>query len=188
MKENKKVPGGNELLDPHDLIKNKLGVTYGSKIADLGCGGAGFFVMTSAQVVGPQGQVYAVDILKPVLSNVNTRAKILGFKNIKTIWSNLEKFGATKINDNEIDFSLLINILFQNNEYLNILKEAARITKRDGKILVVDWKEGRFPIGPKPDNKISASQMINLAQAANLKLEEQFEAGKFHYGMVFRKL
>ena len=85
MKDNKKIPGGNELLNPQDLIKNKLGVTYGSKVADLGCGGAGFFVMQTAQVVGPEGMVYAVDILKHALTNVNTRAKLLGFKNIREV-------------------------------------------------------------------------------------------------------
>ena len=187
MVSNQKVPGGNELLNPQDLIKNKLGVTYGAKVADLGCGGAGFFVLQSAQVVGPQGKVYAVDILKSALSNVETRAKLLGFKNIKTIWSNLEKYGATKINDGEIDFTLLINVLFQNKKHLDILKEAARMTKKNGKILVVDWQEGRFPIGPKPEDKIPISQLMTLAQTLNLKLEQQFEAGKFHYGAVFRK-
>src|SRR4030042_3326582 len=109
-----KVPGGKELLNPQDLVQNKLGVTYGSKVADLGCGGAGYFVLQSAQQVGPQGVVYAVDILKPVLANVETRAKGLGFDNIKTLWSNLEKYGETKINDEEIDFTLLVNVLFQN--------------------------------------------------------------------------
>lgn len=187
MRDNQRVPGGNELLDPRDLIQNKLGVTYGAKVADLGCGGAGFFVMQNAQVVGPEGLVYAVDILKPALSNVETRGKLLGFNNIKTVWSDLEKYGATNINDDTTDFTLLVNILFQNTEYLNILREAVRITRRGGKLLIVDWKEGRFPIGPKPENKISTEQVMLMAQSLNLRLEKQFEAGKFHYGLVFVK-
>ncbi len=187
MTEEKKVPGGNELLNPWDLIKNKLGVTYGSKVADLGCGGAGYFVLQAAQIVGPEGIVYAVDILKSALSNVETRAKLLGLNNIKTIWSDLEKYGATKIHNDSVDFVILTNVLFQNKHHGNILKEAARLTKKDGKILVVDWQEGRFPIGPSPQIKVPVNQVIDLAEALNLKLEKQFEAGKFHYGLVFRK-
>ena len=83
MNNNQHVPGGNELLNPVDLIKNKLGVFYGARVADLGCGGAGFFVLQNAQVVGPNGIIYAVDVLKSALANVEARAKILGFRNIK---------------------------------------------------------------------------------------------------------
>ncbi|PIP29456.1 hypothetical protein COX27_01375, partial [Candidatus Kuenenbacteria bacterium CG23_combo_of_CG06-09_8_20_14_all_36_9] len=121
MNNNKHVPGGTELLNPSDLIKNKLGVFYGAKVADLGCGGAGFFALQNAEVVGPNGLVYAVDVLKSALANVEARAKISGFKNIKTVWSNLEKYGATKINNESVDFTLLINILFQNKNHLEIL-------------------------------------------------------------------
>ncbi len=182
-----KIPGGSELLNPYDLIKNQLGVTYGSRVADLGCGGAGFFVMQAAQIIGPEGVVYAVDILKPVLSNVETKARLLGLNNVKTVWSDLEKPGATKINNNSVDFVMLINVLFQNKEHLNILKEISRLVKRGGKILVVDWEAGRFPIGPKPEDKISVSELITLAETLNWQVEKQFEAGKFHYGVVFLK-
>jgi len=187
MNNNKHVPGGTELLNPSDLIKNKLGVFYGAKVADLGCGGAGFFALQNAEVVGPNGLVYAVDVLKSALANVEARAKISGFKNIKTVWSNLEKYGATKINNESVDFTLLINILFQNKNHLEILKEAARLTKKGGKILIVDWKEGRVPIGPAPDDKVKAGEVTTMAQNLGLNLEQQFDAGLFHYGLIFMK-
>lgn len=187
MNNNQHIPGGNELLNPVDLIKNKLGVFYGARVADLGCGGAGFFALQNAQVVGPDGIVYAVDVLKSALANVEARAKILGFRNIKTVWSNLEKYGATKINNESVDFTLLVNILFQNKNHLEILKEAARLTKKGGKILIVDWKEGRFPIGPAPEDKIKPVDLIAIAQNLGLSLEQQFDAGLFHYGIVLVK-
>lgn len=182
-----RIPGGNELLNAQDLIQNKLNVAYGSKLADLGCGGAGFFVMASAQVIGPEGKVYAVDVVRSVLNDLESKAKLLGIENIKTVWSDLEKYGATKINDESMNYTLLINVLFQNKKHLDILKEAMRLTKKGGKILVVDWREGRFPVGPNPANKISAEQVKLLAQTLNLRLEQEFNAGKFHYGLIFVK-
>lgn len=182
-----KAPGGNELLDADDLLKNKLGVTYGSYIADLGCGGIGFFVIKASQIVGADGVVYGVDILKSALSNVEARARLLGLNNIKTVWSNLEKYGATKINNNYLDFALLINILFQNDNHAEILKEAVRMLKPNGKLMIIDWQAGRFPIGPKPEDKVLPEQLINLVENLNLTVEKQFEAGKFHYGIVFEK-
>jgi len=187
MDNNKHIPGGNELLDPADLIKNKLGVFYGAKLADLGCGGAGYFALQAAQEVGPEGMVYAVDVLKSALSNVETRAQLLSLRNIRPIWSNLEKFGATNINNDALDFALLINILFQNKNQLEILKEATRMLKKGGKLLVVDWQVGRFPIGPKPEDKIAPEKIIEMANSLNLTLEQQFGAGQFHYGVVLVK-
>ena len=187
MKNLKQAPGGNELLDADDLLKNKLGVTYGSYIADLGCGGIGFFVIKAAQIVGPDGVIYGVDILKSALSNVDARARLLGLNNVKTVWSNLEKYGATKINNNYLDFALLINILFQSNNDNEIIKEAVRLLKPNGKLLVIDWQAGRFPIGPKPEDKIPAEQLIGIAESFGSTVDKQFEAGKFHYGIVFGK-
>ncbi|HPA25592.1 MAG TPA: methyltransferase domain-containing protein [bacterium] len=187
MNNKQHVPGGNELLNPTDLITNKLGVFYGAKVADLGCGGAGFFALQNAQIVGPEGLVYAVDVLKSVLSTVDTKAKLLGLRNVKTIWSNLEKYGATKINNESLDFALLINILFQNKNHTEILMETARMLKKGGKILVVDWKEGRFPIGPKIEDKIKPADIVVMAQKINLTIEKEFDAGQFHYGMVLVK-
>ena len=187
MNKTSKVPGGNELINAHELLHDHLGLTFGARVADLGCGGAGYFVLQAGQLIGNSGVVYAVDILKNVLGNVQTRAKILGIDNIKTIWSNLEKYQATKINNNTVDFTLLINVLFQNNNHLNILKEATRITRIGGKILIVDWNEGRFQIGPKPEDKVSIEKIMAITQTLNLRLEKQFNAGKFHYGLVFVK-
>ena len=184
---NQTVPGGNELLDAGDILKNHLHLTYGSRVADLGCGGIGFFVMQAAQLVGDNGVVYAVDILKPVLSNVETRAKILNLNNIKTIWSDLEKYGATKINNETLDYAFLINTLFQNNNHTEILREAIRMLKKSGKLLVIDWQEGRFPIGPPPEHKIPMNQLVSMAESMGLETEKQFNAGKFHYGVIFTK-
>ena len=182
-----KIPGGNELLNPEKILRDELGVTPGSYLGDFGCGAIGYFVMQAAKIVGDSGLVYAIDILKSCLTNVENRAKELKLKNIKTIWTDLERFGACKINNNSLDFGLLINVLFQSNNKKDILKEAARMIKPNNKLLVIDWKQGRFPLGPAPDNKISPEELIKKAQELGLKLDRKFEAGQYHYGIIFIK-
>jgi len=182
-----KVPGGNELLNPEKILKDELGLTPGAYVGDFGCGGAGYFAIQAGKTTGDSGLVYAVDILQPVLKNIESRAKELNLNNIKTLWSNLEKFGACKINNDYLDFGLIINVLFQNKDKKTILKEAARMIKPLGKLLVVDWKEGRFPLGPRQDDKISPEAVAALANEFGLKLTKKFEAGQYHYGLVFEK-
>lgn len=186
--EDKIFPGGRELLDAHELLINQLGISYGSKVADLGCGTTGYFAFQAAQAAGDTGLVYVVDILKLILKNIDNRAKMLGFDNIKTIWSNLENYGATEINDGSMDYAFLINVLFQNKKPETILREAARLLRKGGKILVVDWKNGRFPFGPMAEIKILPERVRELALGAGLKEIKEINAGKFHYGLIFEKI
>ena len=184
----KKIPGGNELLNPQDILGNKLGMTYGARVADLGCGGSGFFTFQAAGLVGDRGLVYAVDILKMVLKNIEHRAKMFGMENIKTVWSNLENYGATKVNDNSLDFVLMVNVLFQNKHPEKVIREATRMLRSNGKALVIDWAEGRFPFGPNTDRRISRDRVNDVALGAGLKKIKDIEVGKFHYGIIFEKI
>jgi ubiquinone/menaquinone biosynthesis C-methylase UbiE len=183
-----KVPGGNELINSEWLLKEKVGLGLGMKVGDFGCGGGGYFALQAARLVGSHGQVYAVDILKSVLNNVLSRARSLGIENIVTVWSNLEVFGATKVTDGSLDAGLLINILFQNKEPGMLLKEAARMIRKGGALLVVDWKEGRFPLGPLPQDKVMSKAVRETAASLGLKEKDSFDAGTFHFGLLFEKL
>ena len=66
------ISGGNELLDPGDVLAHAK-LKKGQKIADLGCGGAGHFIIPAATVVGDKTTAYAVDILKSILENIKKR-------------------------------------------------------------------------------------------------------------------
>lgn len=186
--EEKKFPGGRELLDAHVLLIDQLGINYGAKVADLGCGTTGYFAFQAAEAVGDTGIVYAVDIQKMILKNIENRAKMLGLSNVKTIWSNLEDYGATAINDAAVDYAVLINVLFQNKKPETILREAARVMRRGGRILIVEWKQGRFPFGPPAEVKVTAEKVRELALGAGLKEKKEVVAGRFHYGLIFEKI
>lgn len=181
------MAGGNELLDPAYLLKDVLQMSYGAKLADLGCGSMGFFVLQSAKLVGDKGLVYAVDILKEVLSSVEGRARQEGLYNVKTVWSNLEIVGAAKIPENCLDYALLVNTLFQTKKHQEVLKEAYRLLKMGGLLLVVDWQTGGGPIGPTREMRLEPAAVKSLAQAVDFQLIKEFAAGKNHYGLIFQK-
>lgn len=181
-----KIPGGNELLNPIEILK-RAGVEYNMVVADLGCGGAGFFTMQAARIVGDNGLVYAVDILKSALVSVEGLAKSSGIHNVTTVWSNLEIYGATKIPNHTLDIALLVNMLFQSKLHADILKEAARMMKPNAKLLVVDWKPAGSPLGPPPASRVHPDEIRKAASHLGLVEQDSFEAGPFHFGLLFTK-
>ncbi|MDD5626305.1 MAG: methyltransferase domain-containing protein [Patescibacteria group bacterium] len=181
-----KIPGGKELIDSKTLLE-KIGIAEKMIIADLGCGRRGYFSLQAAKLVGPQGLVYSMDIIQTALQNVESMAKLFGISNLKTVWANLEIPGATKITNNSVDLAMINNVLFQTKKGDLIIKEAARILKMGGKLEVTDWKKIAVPFGPVSEERISPEEVKKHAQAAGLKFEQEFDAGPYHYTIVFIK-
>jgi ubiquinone/menaquinone biosynthesis C-methylase UbiE len=181
-----KVPGGNELINAKEFLR-KVGVEEKMKVGDLGCGARGHFALQAAKIVGNKGMVYVVDIMKTALDSVISHARILGIYNIKTVWSNLEQYGATKIPAGSLDFSLLINVLFQTKDDVTVIKEAIRLLKPSGKLVICDWKRTGAPFGPQVEVRVKFDNLTQVILNAGLKLEKEFEAGPYHQAMVFKK-
>lgn len=176
----------NQLLNPFTILEG-LGAGDGKVIADLGCGGVGYFVFAASKLVGDHGIVYAVDILKPNLEGIKSRAKSEGIYNIRTIWANLEVLSGTKIPTNTVDIALFINTLFQTRKHREVLHEAFRIIKPGGVLAVIDWKPVSMPIGPPAGERVGKERVREFAVLSGFTQGEEFEAGKYHYGIKFYK-
>lgn len=175
----------NELLKV-DVFK-KIGLEEGMAVGDLGCGNLAYYAMGSAKIVGKNGPVYAVDILKTALDAVSARAKREGLENLKTVWSNLEVVGATNIPAGSLDAVFIHNVLFQSSAHEGFLKETARLLKSGGKLMIIDWKKTGAPFGPPVSDRPDPETVKALAVQNGFQLSEDFEAGPFHWGMIFVK-
>lgn len=176
---------GNELLKI-DVFK-KIGLEEGMRVGDLGCGNLAYYAINSAKIVGKKGFVFAVDILKPVLNAVNNRIKQEGLENIKTVWSNLEIPGATNISPESLDAAFIHNVLFQSVGHETFLKETARLLKQGGKLMIIDWKKISSPFGPPLKDRPDPEKLKQQAAASGFKVAEEFDAGPYHFGIIFTK-
>ncbi len=177
----------NSLFDINSIL-HKMDISEKQYFAELGCGNFGFFVFPLARLVGRRGRVYAVDILKPTLEEIKRRAKSENLPQVSTVWSNLEIFKATKIETNSLDGALLINVLHQSQKKIEILRETVRVLKRNGKLLIIEWKNIDLPLGPSPERRVSLDSLKTALPKIGLNIQEEFEAGPYHYGLILIKL
>ncbi len=169
-----------------EMIAGKFGVREGMSVADFGSG-AGYFTILLGQMVGEGGKVYALDIQETALDNVRVKARTAGIKNIETIRTNLEVLGSSGLPDNSQDMVLLANILFQSDKKADVIKEAVRVLKSGGRIVLIDWKFGTGGFGPPDDLRTDETAMRNLVTGEGIAYEKAIDAGQFHYGMIFTK-
>ncbi len=186
-KEQPVLKGGTALLDANEVLR-RLDIKDSYVVADLGCGGGGHFVAPTAMMVGKNGKVYAVDIQKRVLQALKSQFELQKLTNIELVWSNLELYGAAKIPDASCDVAMIVNVLFQNTKHDIILQEAKRFLRSGGRLAILDWKEGSQPFGPPKELRIAKQKIREIAyEVGGLFLIDEFDAGRYHYVLVFRK-
>ncbi|MCD6115100.1 class I SAM-dependent methyltransferase [bacterium] len=151
--------------------------------ADFGCGAGGFTIPLAKKLFN--GMVYAIDIQEEPLSALSGLARSEGLVNIKTIVGDLEDPKGSKLPENSIDLVLIINLLFQVENKEGVLREAKRVLKPRGRILVIDWKKDS-PFGPAM-GRVDPEEIRKLAVKESLIPKKEIEAGQYHWGLLLEK-
>jgi ubiquinone/menaquinone biosynthesis C-methylase UbiE len=95
------------LFDPPQRLVEPY-VRDGQVVADLGCG-PGLHTLALAELVGPEGRVYAVDSDENAIRAVEKKANRRGYRNIEAHASSASDLGF--IRDGSVDFVLANGLL-----------------------------------------------------------------------------
>jgi hypothetical protein len=60
--------------------------------------------------------------------------------------------------------------------------------KRNGKLMIVEWKNADLPFGPIEEHRVKIEAIKNNANNLGLQLVDEFDAGQYHYGLLLKKL
>ncbi len=167
-------------LNPIETLK-QLNLRDDITAVDFGSGSGGW-VIPLAKIL-EAGEVLAVDILEEPLSALRAKIELEKISNVKTIKADVEK-GIEEIFNSSCDLVLMTNLLFQCEDKKKVLEEAKRILRKNGQILIVDWREGAV-LGPK--DKVNLPELKETCLQLNLRIEKQFEASPYHFGLVLTK-
>jgi SAM-dependent methyltransferase len=155
-------------------------------VADFGAG-SGFVARAAASMV-PQGQVFAVEINKEIVTRLTRDAVDHKLSNLHVLWGDIEATEGSKLALESVDFVVCFNVLFLLADKAAALKEAFRILKPNGRIIVADWTESFGGLGPRPHhifNKDMAESM--LTSIGFKKISDAVPAGQHHYAILFGK-
>lgn len=180
----KPIPTKTSLFLFTDILK-KADIKEGDKVADLGCGRSLFFLHNLKNLVGEDGHVYGVDILPEVIESLQRDIRHYDLRDITILKSNIEERNNT-LSDNSLQAAFLLNTLYQVNDSLAALTEATRVLEKNGKLVIVDWLP-ESSLGPQVEQRVSKPHIKKIAEILNLNLVDEFEPGRYHYGLAFTK-
>jgi predicted methyltransferase len=178
-------PPDREAWQKPDQVMDALHVAEGSTVADLGAGG-GWFTVRLARRVGPNGRVYAQDVQRLMIEAINRRVEREGLTSIvRTV---LGDYDDPKLPpDARPDAVLIVDAFHELDDPVVWLRNVARPVKPQGRIGIIDYREGDGGPGPDSAERVPPSVVIARAEAAGLKLVEQHKFLPYQYFLIFGK-
>lgn len=165
-----------------DELLTAIELEPGMRVADLGAG-TGFFLPYLSRAVGKDGRVFAIEVEPVLVSHMRERVALAGLGNVEVL---LSRADTLDLPPESVDMLLLIDVyhhIDHRRSYLNGARGA--LTKR-GRIVVVDWKQGDLPVGPRdPHHKLPAEQVIRELDAAGFRLVPTRDILPYQYVLVF---
>lgn len=122
-----------DYFKPREDVLREVGIGPGSRILDYGCG-PGSYTIIAAELAGPAGKVYALDIHPLALQTVRDVASKRGLAKIETIQSDC----ATGLETGSIDVVLLFDIFHGLSDPNEVLGELHRVLRSEGTLSVSD--------------------------------------------------
>jgi ubiquinone/menaquinone biosynthesis C-methylase UbiE len=121
-------------------LARKIGVRRGMTIVDVGCGQGGF-TASVAKTVGAKGHVIAIDDSDEYLEEFTARLERYNVKKRVALVlrdaTNLKGVVSDKVADMVVSYRLLEELRHP-EDLAKIIKEMARIVKKDGKVCITE--------------------------------------------------
>lgn len=172
-------PARDEWQMPMILLEF-LGIEWGDQVADLGAG-TGYFTKLLSIAVGTQGTVYAVDVKQAMLDHLMAREDVTAERVVPL----LAKKDDPGLPEGEIDLVVILNTWHHIDKRTEYLPKLLKSLSPEGRVALVDFREGELPVGPKPSHKLSRDQVVSEFESANWRLVAESVALPYQYLLIF---
>lgn len=152
-------------------------IPAGARVAEIGCG-TGWFTYEIEKAVRPRGMVYALDKLPTMLQILETKRR--QYERILTLPCGENEF---ELDSGEVDVVFHANVLHETQQPEIHLREAHRVLKNGGRMIVIEWNWADEESQPGPPNtiRLEPATTQKLLEDAGFEVTEIGEAGPYHY-------
>ena len=166
-----------------DLLISLLGLSRGDVVADIGAG-TGYFTLPMAAIVGPTGQIFAVDIQPEMLAIIEERAKAENVTNIVPV---LASEFDPMLPDNTVDVVLMVDAYHEFSYPREVLIRAVSALTENGRIILVEYRAEDDTVPIKRLHKMGVAQARREMLAVGLVLDKTYDALPWQHVMIFRR-
>jgi ubiquinone/menaquinone biosynthesis C-methylase UbiE len=159
---------------PQPEIVDVLKLQPGMSVAEMGAG-VGSLTVPVLEAVGPAGHAFAVETAPEMLARLRERAQ--NYRNIHVVEA---PHHATPIATGSCDRVLMANLWAELPDPMAVLREAARLLREDGRLIVIEWQAGaRCP--EAPGKRIGFDEMVRLLEKNSWDIHRHGEVGPYCY-------
>ncbi len=168
--------------NPRRLLE-ALALEPGMTVADVGCGN-GFYTLQMAEIVGPGGKVYGVDIQPEMLEMLERRAAGAGVDNVVPVLSSPDD---PKLPAGSVDLILLVDVYHEFAYPEGMLQGMRQALKPDGRIALAEYRLEDPEIPIKLLHKMSKKQILKEYRPNGLELLSEYDELPWQHLMFFRR-
>lgn len=165
-----------------DLIWKELALSGPRVLVDIGAG-TGFFAAPFARKLA-SGTVYACDVQDEMLTWMKEHLPSdirYGVVPMKMEESRVPLQGGIA------DLVYMVNLHHELDDRMAVLKEASRLLKPGGTVMVMDWKKEETPAGPPVEIRVTEEELIEDVKKAGFKEIKKHPVLPYHNFITGKK-
>lgn len=175
-----------EVYVHRDKVVKALGLKPGMVVADIGTG-TGLYTRLFAKEVGPDGQVFAVDIAAKFLEHVQKTSRDVGLKNVTPVLCN---FDSVDLPANTVDVAFVCDTYHHFEFPEKTVLSLHRALKPGGRVVVIDFHRIEGKSSAWALKHVRAGQAVferEIASCGFKKTDEVKDLLKDNYFVTFTK-
>ena len=173
--ERKSEEGLDQLID---LLQLKPGM----KVGDIGAG-TGRLSMLMLQRVKPDGQVWAVDIQPEMVSQLQSRSKLLGKNHLLVSQSSST---SPNIPTATLDLAIMVDVYHELEFPREFLQQVIKSVKPGGQVIFVEYRANDKSVPIKALHTMTVAQVRKEAQDAGLLFERSDSTLPWQHVVFFK--
>ncbi|MGQ9582405.1 MAG: class I SAM-dependent methyltransferase [Thermoplasmatota archaeon] len=145
-----------------ERVLQTLAVREGERVLDYGAGG-GYFSLRFAELVGPEGRVFAVDINPSFLKYIEKHAAKRGLRNVQTL---LVGEAAASVPEGSLDLVFMRNVTHHIEDRPALFAELRRLLRPGGRVALIEHLPGRGH--HPPGHSVPPERLVSEMESAGL--------------------